>query len=151
MHYITKQYDANVREASGLQPLEQKVRMSRSFVVEVASAFQNSKGLTIGEIARALAMPRSIAAERLSLLEAAGLVRSSKRWYGGIGTPSRIYRPTPALGRVVPKDANGWWGTLSFENLRGNCKFRVDDCCTICQAHPPCECSYCPFIGRSQH
>ena len=149
MHYIAMQYNANMPRTAGPPLVHGEVKMTESRVVQVASALRRSRGLTTGEVARALAIPQPIAAEWLSLLEAGGLVRACNRWNVGRGAPLRIYRPCLALREVVSRNPDESRETFSFETLKGICKFQIDACCTISQAHLPCRTSSCPFIGLS--
>ena len=123
------------------------VEPAESRFARIAFAFRNHRGLTVGEIARILALSPSMTAEWLNLMERGGLVRTGCRWNSQGGSPLRTYRASSILRKAVSTKKEEPLETLSFDVLRELCRFQVDRCCTISQDHVSCLTSSCPYLG----
>lgn len=134
-------------ETAGLLRFQSKDRTSGPSMVMVAFAFHNPKGLTIGEIAGALDVPRPIAVEWITMMERGGLVRRSSRWNFDGGTPIWTYRASPMLRRALSSERKDSMTALSLHMLKDICKFQIDGCCTVSQDHLACGTSNCPYFG----
>lgn len=121
--------------------------LSESTISKIAGIVCQSKGTTLTEAARLLAVSRITAMRWLALMESEGLLDRTQLMSGRRGRPQGVYRPTDRLMKLVETHNSGSIAILSFPVLRGTCKHLVEGNCSFRTKAQPCGAAICPLLN----
>lgn len=119
--------------------------LSESTISKIAGIVIQSKGATLTEAARLLAVSRVTAIRWLALMESEGLLVRTQVMSGRRGRPQGIYRPTDKLMKLVEAHNSGSIAILGFPTLKGACKHLVEGDCGFQTKAQPCGAAICPL------
>jgi predicted ArsR family transcriptional regulator len=120
--------------------------LSESTISKIAGIVFQSKGATLTEAARLLAVSRITAIRWLALMESEGLLARTQVISGRRGRPPGIYRPTDKLMKLVEVHNSSSVAILSFPNLKETCKHLVEGNCSFRAKAQPCGVAICPLL-----
>lgn len=119
---------------------------SESALSRVARVAFRQDGITLREITESLGVSRSTILRWLNLMESDGLIEKTTVMTGRRGRPKGVYRPTERLRRLIATQRSGHAVVLSFEDVRGVCRFFVGGVCVRGGRHP-CGPAVCPILS----
>ena len=115
-------------------------------IFKIAGIVFQSKGVTLTETARLLAVSRITAMRWLALMENEGLLIRTQVMSGRRGRPQGVYRPTGKLMKLVEVHDSGSVAILGYSTLKGICKHAIEGNCSFRAKVQPCGAAICPLL-----